>query len=215
MTANRINLLLELATWPFRKCYYGMRLRNKRFSIVSSNCIGTKIYKEACLPYGTPFVGLFIHPPCYLELLRHLEVYLAMPIRFAAGSRYQSRYPEQIRYPVGILGDGVEIHFVHYRDEAEARAKWERRMRRMNFGNLFVTFTDRDGCDQRMLEEFDAMPFAHKVCFTAGNHPRLKSAVWLPEYRGGTEVGDLFNEFHVLKRHFDFCAWLNSGGRAP
>jgi len=41
-----------------------IKIDNHNFSIISSNCVGAKIYQEFGLPYKTPFVGVFLFAPC-------------------------------------------------------------------------------------------------------------------------------------------------------
>ena len=81
----------------------------------------------------------------------------------------------------------------------------------MNMNNLFVTFTDRDLCNETFLNQFDQTSFKHKVCFTAKKYPSVKSSVWISEYQNEPHVGDLYTEFHNLRKHFDFVDWLNGG----
>lgn len=61
---------------------------------------------------------------------------------------------EGIRYPVGLLDD-LRIYFEHYKSESEAKAKWEELTNRINYSNLFVLFSDRDGCTESELRELD------------------------------------------------------------
>lgn len=190
------------------------RLRSPDFTIIGSNCIGTKIYQELGLEYNTPFVGLFLHAPCYIKLLGRLEHYLRSPLRFIDKSKYHDGNGDATggqHYPIGVLNNDVELHFINYKDVQEAASKWTRRVERMNMSNLAFTFTDRDRCDGKLIEQFDQMPYERKVCFTAREFPAAKSSVWIREYHGQPFVADLYTNFHVLKRHFDFVDWLNGG----
>ena len=190
------------------------RLCNPDFTIIASNCIGTKVYQELGLEYNTPFVGLFLYAPCFVKLANRLEHYLKSEIRFTDKCRYQDRNydPSGYRhYPVGLLDNDVELHFINYKDVEEARSKWTRRLERVNMKNLFFTFTDRDLCDERLVKQFDAIPYDHKVCFTAKEQPGVESLVCISEYTGQASVADLYSNFHILRRHFDFIDWLNGG----
>jgi uncharacterized protein (DUF1919 family) len=121
------------------------------------------------------------------------------------------REKRERQYPIGKLGDDVEIQFLHYEDESTAKAKWTRRISRMNMNKLYYTFTDRDLCNEEFIKQFDQMPFQYKVCFTAKEYPELKSTIWINEYRNEPHVGDLYTEYYNLKKHFDFVDWLNGG----
>ena len=47
--------------------------------------------------------------------------------------------------PVGILED-IELHFLHYNSEIEAKNKWNRRKKRINYSNILFKFSDNDLC---------------------------------------------------------------------
>jgi uncharacterized protein (DUF1919 family) len=190
------------------------RLHNPNFTIIASNCIGTRIYQELGLEYNTPFVGLLLFAPCFVKLAGKLEYYLKSDLRFVDKSRYEVGNFDATRgghYPIGLLNNEIELHFIYCKDAQEAESKWTRRVRRINMSNLFFTFTDRDLCSEALIKQFDEIPYEHKVCFTAREFPAVKSCVWISEYRGQPYVADLYSNFHVLRRHFDFVDWLNGG----
>lgn len=56
-------------------------------------------------------------------------------------------------------GGTVEIFFLHYHSEDEARAKWERRCKRVNWEHMLVKFNDQNGATQENLNEFLQMPY--------------------------------------------------------
>jgi uncharacterized protein (DUF1919 family) len=191
------------------------RVRCSDFTVISSNCWGSRIYHELGLPYTTPFVGLFLYAPCYLRLLGSLDHYLRQDLVFKKMSRYraanEAREAASNYYPIGVLGGDVEVHFLHYETESEALEKWRTRLGRMHRTNLFVAFTDRDLCDDSHLLEFDQLGYSHKVVFTAKRHARIRSCVWLKEYRNEPYVGVLYDDVYVCNRHFDVADWLNGG----
>ena len=192
------------------------RLQNTDFTIISSNCIGARIYQELGIAYNTPFVGMFIFAPCFIKLLSNLEFYLKSDISFIDKSKYENIVVPLWgnigrRYPIGLLPDGIEIHFQHFTNEQGARTKWNQRVKRMNMSNLFITFTDRDLCDEVLLRQFDKMQFRNKVCFTAKEYPSVKSSFWITEYQNQPYVGDMYTEFDILKRNFNYIEWLNGG----
>lgn len=113
-------------------------------------------------------------------------------------------------YPIGLLGDDIEIHFLHYHSEQEAREKWERRVVRINWDRLFISFSERDLCTPQHIAQFDALEFPRKVCFTANEYRDLSSIVWLKNYKGQGEVGDLYRDYKVVMKQFDIARWLNS-----
>lgn len=151
-------------------------LRNRDFTIVSDNCWGGYVYRHFGLRYRSPFVGLFLFPPCYIELLERFDESLASELEFidAGASKYpQVREARDVSgaYPIGTLTGGVEIHFLHYRSADEARAKWLERMRRINRDNVLFKMSDRLGPAPDLLRRFDALPFRNKLFIAANRHP--------------------------------------------
>lgn len=179
---------------------------------MASNCWGGEVYRDFGLPYNTPFVGLYLYAPCFLRLASDLERRTAGPLRFAATSRYVGR----ASYPVGELEDGIELHFVHYSGEREAREKWERRLGRMSFAaeKVRLMLCDRDAFAPELLAGFDALPFPHKVCFTARPHPQ-PSAVWVRSCADEPCVVAGDRLYGRCKPYFDVAGWLNGDSGRP
>ena len=75
-------------------------------------------------------------------------------MRFKQSSRYEAanEFRRRIPYPIGVLGDNIEIQFSHYATEEEAAEKWARRSQRINFGRLYFIFSDRDGVTPEQIE---------------------------------------------------------------
>ena len=187
------------------------RARKLGFTIVASNCWGATVYQDLGLEYQTPFVGLFLHPDCYLKLIDDLSL-ISSPMRFVETSRYPDAEADRQSnnaYPVGVLADDIEVHFVHDSDPDDALAKWQRRSARVNPDRLFLAFTDRDGATEQHLQRFDAHPVDRKVCFTAQPHPHLSSVVPVPACAGKPCVDDLYANRRLVDACFDVPAWLN------
>jgi uncharacterized protein (DUF1919 family) len=75
-----------------------------------------------------------------------------------------------------MCGD-IIIYFVHYKTFEEAKTKWEERIKRINFDNLFFIMADRDECTQKERMAFDNLPYKHKVVITYKERPEIKSSV--------------------------------------
>jgi uncharacterized protein (DUF1919 family) len=198
---------------PVRSRFLKKQLKNTDFSIIASNCVGTRMYLETGIPYTSPFVGLYIFAPDYIKLLKSLKHYLSQPLEFTDKSKYQNQCMPAKNghsYPIGLLGGEIELHFLHYKSEADALIKWNRRLKRINWDNLFITCTDRDLFTDELLKEYNSLPFEHKVCFTAKNNPGINSSVWIREDQNQTSIRDLFTDYRTLKKNFDYVKWLNS-----
>ena len=111
-----------------RQTVYTALLRSKvggkRFTIVSNNCWGAHVYQDLGIAYETPFVGLFVDPDSYLNLLSRFRSVIQSPLTFARASQHPAvntyRREQGGEYPIGKLADDIEIQFLHCKTEAEA-----------------------------------------------------------------------------------------------
>ena len=208
---NRLLKTYLTSTRAFRNAWGRLWLRNRSLSVISNDCWGGNMLKYHHLPFNTPFVGLLIMGPDYIRLLEDIAL-LEQPLRFIPQekSRYQDQLRKEHRYghPIALLGDSdIEIHFLHYPDEATARAKWERRVGRINWDNAIVKFSDRDICDEDLIRRFEALPYRLKVCFNPRPMPQYPSVCYLPEFRRDDHVAICWN---VSNRHWSFVNHANS-----
>src|SRR5262249_30413503 len=134
----------------------------REWAIVSNNCWGAELYREQNLPYNTPTVGLFFYAEDYLRLLANLRELVREPIRFISEGRFGDS-----GYPIGVVDDEIEIHFLHYATEEEAFDKWSARSARLpeRDEDLYIKICDRDRFTQADLELFDRLPYPNKVAF--------------------------------------------------
>ncbi|MBO4674558.1 MAG: DUF1919 domain-containing protein [Elusimicrobiaceae bacterium] len=186
-TGLKRNITYLLSFWRRRS------LTNRDFTIISNNCWGGHVYQRYNLPYQTPFLGLFIPAPCYVKLLENFEENMQKPLRFIPqqDSQYYHRIMKKGEtYPIGVLGDDIEIHFLHYKTPQEAQEKWNRRKMRINAKNMLVKFAEIDCCTPELVERFDKLPFKHKICFCVHHYPRVACAISYPVKRGEEAVGD-------------------------
>ena len=185
-----------------------------RFTVVSNNCWGAHIYQALGIAYATPFVGLFIPPADYLELVQNLDALVGAELSFVRESRSASvnewRAREQLAYPIGLLGGRVEIDFQHYGSEDEARAAWRRRCARINPdpARRFFKFDDREGATAAQIAAFAALPLANKVCFTARRH--ATPTVLAPAAPAEDHVLDGVSLAGVSRRAFNTLRWISA-----
>jgi uncharacterized protein (DUF1919 family) len=185
-------------------------LHHRDFSIISSNCLAGEIYRQYALPYRTPTVGLFFFGDDYLRFIEDLPRNLTRSLSFRASSQHEAinemRSRRNLNYPIGVLGD-LEIQFLHYGSEAEAREKWERRCARVNPDNLFFIYNDLDGFKEEFFSRFETLPYPRKIFLSARRRPS-PCCICIEEYEGQPCIGDLFKDPY-LARHFDVAGWLN------
>lgn len=183
------------------------KLKNKDFSIISSNCNGAFLLHDLGLKFNSPFVNLYIKPNDFIKFLSNITHYLDCEMTFID--------EPGITYPIGVLDD-IRIYFQHYSNKEIAKEKWYERSKRINFNNLFIMFTDRDGCSYKNLCDFDALPYKNKVVFTHIPYPELQSAYYLKGWESEPSVGMCFDYKSIfsIKKHyddFDYINWFNNG----
>jgi uncharacterized protein (DUF1919 family) len=190
--------------------YRRSKLRNKSFSIICNNCEAGLLYQKFGLPYLTPTVGLFFFADDYIKFLKNFESFIQQPLKFAN----TSRHPEanivlrKQYYPIGILGEDVEIHFLHYKTATEASEKWNRRKERINFHNLFFIYSDRDDFREEFLKEYETLPFEHKIFFSSKPLGKTGLVVFIRDFENESQVGESIKTGEYEK-YFDATKWLN------
>lgn len=127
---------------------------------------------------------------------------------------FLSQSESKKEYPVGCLGGDVRIYFQHYGSVDEAKQKWIERCKRINFDNIFVLFTDRDGCTYQNLGEFDSLPYENKIVFTNRSYPEINSAFHIRGFEDQDTVGNCFgylNRFSGVRYYdqFPYVSWFN------
>ncbi len=110
------------------------RLLNNPISIISNNCWGGIVYNTLHLECMSPFKNLFVEDADYIKLLRKLDYYLKCNPVFGG---YDIDTHSHERYPVLVLDD-VRIHCNHEKDPKTAIKNWNRRVRKVNYNNLFI-----------------------------------------------------------------------------
>lgn len=175
MIISRINSKIKT---ELQSCFKSLKnlkdrnnLKNREFSIITNHCMGGFIYHDLGHKFLSPTINLKIIPDDFIEFLKHLKYYLSQQILIAT--------EKEENYPVGKLrkfdGNGyIYIYFVHYKDFNDAVGKWNSRIKRMNWNNIIVMMTARDGCEYSTLQDFENIDYPFKVCFTSQPYPEFK-----------------------------------------
>lgn len=187
------------------------KLNNVDFTIISNNCWGGVVYEHFGLPKLSPTVGLYFFADDYIKFVKNLKYYLSLNIKMIKAS--DSRHADELHnrgqddVPVGVLDD-VEIVFLHYKNAEVAKEKWERRVGRVNWNNLIIKFSYMNGCDDAILEEFEAIvqQYPKSVVFVPKEYPEYHNAYVVPGLPNG-QIGD--DTFH-FKRYVDILSLINS-----
>ena len=156
-----------LAGIPFRirRYYNRKKIKSRDFTIISNNCWAGKLYQYLDMPYLSPTVGLYFFADDYLKFISNLEYYISLELSFISiqESRYKDVLLERKRIcPIGKLDD-VEIVFLHYKSEQEAKEKWDRRKARINWDHLIIKFSKMNLCTEEHMRRFAELPYENKI----------------------------------------------------
>ena len=202
--------------WHFIDKYFSWiqrkKLKNKNFTIIGNSCFTGGIYHKFGLKYSSPTIWTYFFPEDYIRFLENLDWYLKQPLEFSKETKHSLATPlwgkTRNNYPIGVLDGSVEIHFMHCKSEKEAYEKWTRRAERINFNNIFVAFSDGEEFKEEQLEQFDKLPFKHKLFFSAKPRSNLSYAVFVKCYEKGPYVFDSTRN-RRYEKYVDVAKWLN------
>lgn len=153
------------------------KINKEDFTIISNNCWGGMVYESYGLKKQTPTVGMFFMAPDYIRFLKRIHEYLSEDLQFI--DPIESRWVNSTevrddkrfgKYPIARLslsdGESIELFFLHYHSEEEAKAKWDKRKSRINWNHILVKFNDMNGCTEKEIEDFINIPIHSKLFFT-------------------------------------------------
>ena len=182
---------LRLKILEYKRLHFAKQrraeLKQTDFTIISNNCWGGMIYESYDLPKETRTVGMFFMASDYIRFLQRLREYITGG-HLTFINPQDSRWKEEVSgdkrfgsYPVGVLkldetDPGVEIFFLHYKDQQQAREKWQRRCSRVNWNKLIIKFNDQNGCTEEDVKNFADLPYKNKLFFTIGGGEYSKYA---------------------------------------
>lgn len=182
-----------------------LRLRNKDFSIICSNCIGGLIYHRLGKEFLSPTVNLWIRQYDFIKLICDLDEYMKKELVFVS-SEYD--------HPVAVLGD-VTIYFNHSKSEEEAKADWERRKTRIRYDNLFIVMYDRDNLSREQILSLREVKCKRLIVLTeTSKYPDIEYVYHISrtnKNRVNEQVFldmDLFG-LRTFEKQWDFVKWLN------
>ena len=147
--------------------YFNNKKIPDTITIFSNDCWGGECYKFLDRKYAYPFVGTYLMAPCYLKFLQNPKHYLNQELIFFEISKYdeveKARSDFRYRFPVGILDD-IEVQFMHYENEEEAKFKWYKRIERINWSAIYIKYDiSKDLAKLEDIEIIDTLQFQHKI----------------------------------------------------
>ena len=135
--------------------------RGKSVSIISMNCTGGILSHDLGLQFKSPTVNLFFRAEDFIKFCENLKYYLAIDEFIECTD---SEIIEDRKYPIAYLGD-LLVFLVHYNSVEKAQNKWNERKKRINWDNIVIINTDREGMTEELKERFEVLPY-RKVMFT-------------------------------------------------
>lgn len=147
---------------------------------------------------------MYFNASDYVKFVSNLTYYLQCELK---------EIDSEFDYPCALCGD-IVLHMVHYQNFEEGKKKWEERIKRINYENLYFIMVDRDGCEEKDIIEFDNLKYEHKAFLTYKEHPEIKCAVCIPKSADGNQIRDLcqFKSKFTGERwldEFDYVTFLN------
>ena len=165
------------------------RLQRSRLTIFAKHCFGGHISHMLGLPFRSPFVNLYLEQSDFIRFLRAPRVYMEEKLVFKE-MQLQTEPLRDLEHAVFTLGN-IDLHFNHY-DRGTDENKFDERRKKINWYNLFVTMYTED---EKILEQFDELPYGKKVCFVPFKSD-LDSAWYINrELRKGLEFWAVVNDF--------------------
>lgn len=191
---------------PYRR----KKLKYQDFTIISNNCWGGHVYRYFGMPYNSPTVGLFIFSEDYIKLVSNLEHYMNKEIEMI--SHDESKHKDELERrgkvesscPIGRIDD-IEIIFLHYKSDEEAKEKWTRRKERIHWNHVYVKMSEQNLCKEEHLKAFDRLPFDNKFVFVH-KHFGLDAEVLYKEWESDDYVKD---DTFVFHKYINLIKWIN------
>jgi len=194
-------------SWLRKKYQDNLRKRftNQDITIISQNCLGGIMYHDLGLRFSSPTVNMYFESKDFLKFLKKIEYYLNANMYLIEQSTYN--------FPV-IMLDDIKIYAVHYKSFEEFQESWKRRVKRVNLQRLYIIMTQRDGCSEDDIAEFDSLPYKNKIIFVNKVMPDIKSSCYIEQTKNlnnRNEVTDLtrYISFFSGKRYMDYFDWVN------
>ena len=179
------------------------RNNNKDFSLIVSNCMGGYIYHQLGLPFLSPTINLMMYQNEFQRFIANLQHYLSLP--FTNGGIQEG-------VPVGILGD-IRVYFTHYKNYEEGITKFRDRAQRINWDNLYIITSDRDGVTESDLERLGSIKCKKLICFTAKKYI-YPYCFQVEQFKGeecvGSILGKTISGKWKFEKFFDYISWLNT-----
>ena len=197
----------QVLNW-FYKLYAQKQIKDKDFTIICNNCYAGHIYEALNIQYRTPTIGLYFFAEDYIDFLISLKENINSDITFISKSRHKAcrKEHEILNYPIGLINEKIEVHFLHYKTKEEALNKWNRRKERINWNKLLVIMNDQNDFKEIHLEKYDKITYP-KVFLSAKPYNK-DYAITINYYKDKDFVGDMYNQYLNVIKDFNLIIWI-------
>lgn len=192
---------LRLLLWKLIHYSRHKMLQAKGGSLLCNNCTGAMVLHDYGIRFATPTVNLAIKVSDYIELLSNLDYYLLADFQDVTDVYKR-------RYPVGLLGGRITVHFIHYKSFEEGVAVWKRRISRLDKNNISIVLVQRKGTTEEQLKQFDNLPYDNKVALVNRPMPGIRCAYVIPGFEKEESLGQIIDYVGRFgKRYYDYFPW--------
>lgn len=166
-----------------------------QMTIISSNCLGARIYKEANSVFNSPTIDLWFYPDDFIKFVKNIDHYLSCELL--------ENKAAMKNYPCGTLGD-ITLNLQHYTDFDSAKLKWDVRKKRIIKDRTVIFFTDRDGATNDHIT-YLLKSCSYPVFIFVSDTRKIQSSEGLYKVSSRSyEVGDLYSNYDALLKVFPF-----------
>ena len=201
---------IRLRINKFGSSYRRKKLKIKNLTIISNNCWAGIVSQYLGIKYYTPTIGLYFFSEEYIKFLERFDYYIKQKLEIidTKDSKY---YDEMIKknHKNAIVGklDDVEIVFLHMKTGKEAIEKWNKRVKRINKGNIIFKFCEQNECSSEHIKRFENLPFKNKICFTTKEYPGYKSVIWFKDQVKNEEV---VRDYYESNKYLNIIDYINN-----
>ncbi len=107
-------------------------LYENNLSIISSSCVGGMMYRTLGMECLSPFKNLFVDSKQLCKTYRSIPDILRKPVEYVGYGNNNG-----VKYPMGKIEELI-IHFNHDTSFEIAKENWERRVKKVNYNNMFL-----------------------------------------------------------------------------
>ena len=168
-------------------------------------------YKMNALQYLSPTCGLTFMADEYIKFIYNFDYYISID-KITQIDISESKYSQhllKIKYP-GIIGkiEDLEILFLHYDNIDMARAKWNRRKKRINKDFIIFKFNDQNLCEYRHLKDFNDFKTKNKICFTSKHYDEFHTIQLKQFEKYDSVLTDMYERDYT--KYFNMYQYINS-----